>query len=792
MTGFFQEQSGQDRRALGSAQLNVGHAGAAAGLAGVIKAVCCLDRRLLPPWSDAADPDETLTPIGRPLPATQYWLRNRADGPRRAGVTVLSVDGNALHVVLEEGPEHEAVSTAIQAGRGRPLEEGLFIVEGDGVELERGLSDLDRHLRSSSVDDIFQAARAWRREHGPRPQAPLGLALTAANRDEALRQVETARQRLQNGAAATAPGDRVFFEPKPLGPSAELAFVFPGSGNHFPGMGQDVSTTWPGVFQRLDRENLRLADQFVPEVFWSSARPDRVPNAREAIFGQVCLGATMADTLALFGVKPDAAIGYSLGESAALFALRAWTNRDEMLERMLASTLFSTDLAGPCDAARQAWDLASDEEVNWAAGVVDRPAEAVKEALQGRSRVYLLIINTPDECVVGGQRREVESLVNDLDCRYWPLSGVSTVHCEVVGRVEAAYRALHLFPTAPPPGIRFYSAARGRAYKPTSEEAADSITQQALGVMDFQRLIENAYADGVRLFVEMGPGSSAGRMIGSILKGKPHLARSVCMAGGSAVSAVLKTLGHLAAHRIPVDLEPMFGGRDRLEVGPEKKAPAVVLKTDHPAFAPPPLPNKPTVHRDETAPTLEPVRAGWASEALTDLERLIDRASAGLAATGEAHARFLEVAADLDRLAGETVRRQMDTAQALAAGGPRADASFPAPSPPPAPAQARPAKKVFLDRSQCLEFAVGSISRVLGPEFAPIDRHPTRVRLPAEPLMLVDRIVAVEAAPRSMTSGRVVTEHDVLEAAPGIWTTAGFRPVSPSRPGRPTCSCRVT
>jgi len=60
-----------------------------------------------------------------------------------------------------------------------------------------------------------------------------------------------------------------------------------------------------------------------------------------------------------------------------------------------------------------------------------------------------------------------------------------------------------------------------------------------------------------------------------------------------------------------------------------------------------------------------------------------------------------------------------------------------------------------------MEFAIGSIGRVLGPSFAAIDEHPTRVRLPDEPLMLVDRILSIEGEPHSMTGGRVVTEHDV-------------------------------
>ncbi|MDX2493365.1 MAG: type I polyketide synthase, partial [Desulfuromusa sp.] len=63
--------------------------------------------------------------------------------------------------------------------------------------------------------------------------------------------------------------------------------------------------------------------------------------------------------------------------------------------------------------------------------------------------------------------------------------------------------------------------------------------------------------------------------------------------------------------------------------------------------------------------------------------------------------------------------------------------------------------------SMCIEFAIGSVGKMLGPDFTEVDTYPTRVRLPDGPLMLVDRIIEVEGVPRSMTHGRVVTEHDV-------------------------------
>ena len=46
--------------------------------------------------------------------------------------------------------------------------------------------------------------------------------------------------------------DRVFYAPSPLGPKAKVAFVYPGSGNQFDGMGRDLSAQWPEVLRRLN------------------------------------------------------------------------------------------------------------------------------------------------------------------------------------------------------------------------------------------------------------------------------------------------------------------------------------------------------------------------------------------------------------------------------------------------------------------------------------------------------------------------------------------------------------
>src|SRR5262249_9487756 len=153
--------------------------------------------------------------------------------------------------------------------------------------------------------------------------------------------------------------------------------------------GRDLSTWRPEIFRRQDAENDWLRSQFVPEVFWEcDSLPSEVSH-QTLIFGQVALGTVVTDLVQSFGVRPHAVIGYSLGESAALFALRAWTGRDEMLRRMQESGLFTTDLAGPCTAAHIAWGLQDGEPVNWVAGVIPCAAETVRRAIQGKKRVYL-------------------------------------------------------------------------------------------------------------------------------------------------------------------------------------------------------------------------------------------------------------------------------------------------------------------------------------------------------------------------------------------------------------------
>ncbi|CCK80650.1 beta-ketoacyl synthase N-terminal-like domain-containing protein [Desulfobacula toluolica] len=153
-------------------------------------------------------------------------------------------------------------------------------------------------------------------------------------------------------------------------------------------------------------------------------------------------------------------------------------------------------------------------------------------------------------------------------------------------------------------------------------------------------------------------------------------------------------------------------------------------------------------------------------------------------ATSRAHEKFLEFSKEnmvvlekqfetMTRLAGSVIH-ETKTLLPLERPDPAPESSesdkvFESPSPAGAPSP-------FLDRDQCLEYAVGKAGNVLGKKFEIIDTYPVRVRLPAEPLMLVDRIMDIQGEMLSLTSGKIITQHDVKENA--WYLDGGKAPVS--------------
>ena len=777
---------------IGSVKADIGHAGAAAGLASLVKAALCLHHKILPPVRNPHFFSSEKNSLPDAPAGAQYWLNNRADGPRRAMVSGVGGDGSCSQVIMEETRSESL--TKISGRSVRPLgslPEGLFVVESPTPEQLlikiSALHQFTSQHKDKAIDDL---ARLWFVQNPLDSAMSYCLSLIADNPENLALQLNYAQKSISEtpfqsiGAdrgvlLPPAIRDRVFYSPEPLGVKGKVAFVFPGSGNHFAGMGRELSANWPEIYCHQDLRSEYLADQYLPEYFWKEELTDSVQDNHNAlVISHVAQCTALSDLVSHFGIKAEMISGYSLGESAGLFSSGAWMDRDGMLQRLKKSPLFSEELAGECRAAKRIWKLKSDQSVDWVLGMVNLPAEKVKECLQGKKQVYLLIINTHRESVIGGNRHQVEQLVAELGCHFIPLHGVTTVHCEVTKAVADAYRKLHLFDVTPPRDVEFYSCALGKKYPLTSSNAADVILAQALDTIDYPQVIEQLHADGARIFLEVGPGTSCSRMINSILEDQPHLARSVCAPGQGAITQLLRLLGSCLAERVAVNLKNLYPPLSGELPQPEQHEQRIYTTIGGKDFNLHEANRRITTLNQVTSVNKVKVsdeqktnqqHSAKQSSKVDIANPIIEQFNQKMTADLAAHEAYLGFSKSIEEALSDNLSLQASLLQQLVSNGEEVSSlqSFAAPTlltatiSPVISEVSSPVQSVAFDRSMCMEFAIGSVEKMLGADFAEVDTFPTRVRLPDGPLMLVDRILEVEGKPRSMTHGRVVTEHDV-------------------------------
>ena len=832
---------------VGSSVPNLGHTGAASGLAAIVKTALALYHQVIPPLTGYQPTDSDSSPAQdfRHSSVPHYWFNNRQDGPRRAVVGIDSDEGHFSATIMQEAPEDPDRSKPVQAvidkERQQPLGPGplgLFVVQGkDRKSLLSAAKQLCQYAERSEVQNSSteEGAKGWCQIHPVDHTLPMAAVILAPNMRALYSLGQKALQNIENNTSQDFDsGGGVCYRTAPL-KDGDMAFVYPGAGNHYAGMGREIALHWPEVLRRLDADSGYLKSQFRPDAFMvRETRAEINGNDSAIIFQQtdalspimvpVAFGCMTTALMQSFEMKPQAIIGYSLGEVTGLIAMQAWPDRDMVLERMLETDLFQKQLSGPSLAARKAWGLNSEDDFAWRACVVNRSAEAVQTAIKDIPEARLLIVNTANECVVGGNKNSIDTLIRRLSCQAIDLDGVISVHCDALSPVAEKYRALHVFPTVAPPGVKFYSCASGRSYKPTTEKAADSILAQALHGFEFPKTIQQAYADGVRIFLEMGPGVSCSRLIRNILCDQPHLSLSLDSPGNNGVVSVLKTVGSLIAERIPIQTQGLFPATDessharaavrqekhdiiKVPIGGRSLAPTlpmdthfvrrinqssvVLQETKAHLNAPQDLSSRLDQEKASTDTASESIispeqqRTGLAVKDAANIDHpfspvesgnhiapsnLIDEFSRTISATADAHKKYLDFSSEISRSLEEALTYHARLIESLSQSGrikmhQSADSIVPIQS-------KNDAEPVAYNRSQCIEFAIGKVSNVLGEAFAPVDTYKTRVRLPAEPLMLVDRIISVDGVKGSLTSGQLVTEHDVLK---GAWYLDGER-----------------
>lgn len=160
-------------------------------------------------------------------------------------------------------------------------------------------------------------------------------------------------------------------------------------------------------------------------------------------------------------------------------------------------------------------------------------------------------------------------------------------HAPELAEVREVWREAHRRPTVEVPGVRFYSGATGRAYRPTTERAAEALTAQGLGTIDFAATIERAWADGVRVFVEHGPRKLCTGWIKRVLGDREFVAVALDAPDDTGLRNLCLAVGELVVAGVPVRADALTARLEEAATGlPAPDQPSPLPYPSRPACRP--------------------------------------------------------------------------------------------------------------------------------------------------------------------------------------------------------------
>ncbi|HEY0938238.1 MAG TPA: SDR family NAD(P)-dependent oxidoreductase, partial [Trebonia sp.] len=224
---------------LGSVKSNIGHTQCAAGVAGVMKMVLAIQHRELPRTLHAGRrSDEIDWSAGDVALLTEPQPWPAGERTRRAGVSSFGVSGTNAHVILEEpeaGEPAPARAVVPATAAGEPAEPAAWLLSGRSsaglrAQAARLAEWAAAHPEATPADVGWSlATRRSAFEHRAVVLGPTAADLTAGL--HALAEGRATRSVVTGTAAATGPG--------------KVAFVFPGQGAQWTGMGLELQATNP-------------------------------------------------------------------------------------------------------------------------------------------------------------------------------------------------------------------------------------------------------------------------------------------------------------------------------------------------------------------------------------------------------------------------------------------------------------------------------------------------------------------------------------------------------------------
>ncbi|MEV6120480.1 type I polyketide synthase [Streptomyces sp. NPDC052077] len=519
---------------VGSVKTNIGHLEAAAGIAGLIKAVLAVRHGQIPASLHFRTPNPNVDWDRLHLAVAAAHTPWPADGqPRVAGVSSFGASGTNVHLLVEEPPPAPRPATDGQRTDPLPARPAELVV-----------------LSARGEDALRELAGHWAGHLDAHPATPLpAVARTAATGRAAqrLRAAFTATTlpgltaRLRAFADGEGPAPRRSRRPQ----RAKVAFLFPGQGTQYAGMGRQLHETEPVFRRAFDRCADLLATDGEPALHDVVFAPDgdelaRTARTQPALFA---VEYALAELWQSWGVRPSALIGHSVGEYAAVCVAGAVDLPDALRLIALRGRLM--------------------ESVRTPGAMLALPLgeeDALRAVGPRTDRVSLAAVNGPRDTVLSGAADAIEEIAAELAA-----DGVT-------GRRLAVSHAFHsplLDPVLAPlreaaaaigfhePRIPVYSNLTGRALDRATLADPDYWTRHARLPVRFHQGLLALARSGAGALIETGPGRTLLGLTARTLPDQdtdPLLRLPSLRRGTPENTQILDSLGELFTWGAPVDL----------------------------------------------------------------------------------------------------------------------------------------------------------------------------------------------------------------------------------------------
>ncbi|WP_443045107.1 type I polyketide synthase [Streptomyces sp. Go40/10] len=508
---YGQERPGDDRPLwLGSLKSNIGHAQAAAGVAGVIKMVQAMRHGVLPKTLhvDAPSPKVDWSAGAVELLTESREWQTQENRPRRAAVSSFGISGTNAHVILE------GVEPAAPVERA-DLPDGVvpLVVSGKSPEAVRaqaerlaGFLGEGPGLRLADVAYSLVRARA-RFDHR--------AVVVAGSVDEARESLASVR------AQAVVPG--------------RLGVLFTGQGSQRVGMGRGLHAAFPVFADAFDEVcaavDKSLGRSLKDVVFEGGDLLDETRYAQPALFA---VEVALFRLVGSWGVVADVLAGHSVGEVTAAYLAGVWSLEDAAALVVARGRLMQ---ALPAGGVMVAVEAAEDEVTSLLTAGVSVAA-----------------VNGATSLVLSGDQAEVEAVVGRLAGRRVKRLRVShAFHSPLMDPMLEEFRQIAAGLTYHQPSIPVVSNLTGELADPERLCSPEYWVEHVRGTVRFHDGVQAMRADKVSTFLELGPDGVLSGMVEQDCV--PSLRRDV-----PEDRALMTTLGRLHTRGVDVDWEKVFSG----------------------------------------------------------------------------------------------------------------------------------------------------------------------------------------------------------------------------------------